>query len=211
MTYDAAFNRVDIWLLHGMSVSGIAHGALHSLPAWFFKAVEFVYYFCMFPQIGAAMLLLAFRSERREAFRLSVALLTAYYLAIGIFWLWPTQGPFFLCADHFADFPSTLLTYPIQKGLLEKAASLWAGHGVGVIGLDYYIAFPSMHIAIPAIVAVFLRRWRRVYYALLAVDARSWEVTPLARTAGHKAGLDPVRMCIQECTRRKITALTLFA
>ena len=33
----------------------------------------------------------------------------------------------------------------------------------------------------------------------------------LARTAGHKAGLDPVRMCIQECTRRKVTALTLFA
>ena len=33
----------------------------------------------------------------------------------------------------------------------------------------------------------------------------------LARTAGHKAGLDPVRMCIQECTRRKVIALTLFA
>jgi len=33
----------------------------------------------------------------------------------------------------------------------------------------------------------------------------------LARSAGHKAGLDPVRMCIQECTRRKVDALTLFA
>jgi undecaprenyl diphosphate synthase len=33
----------------------------------------------------------------------------------------------------------------------------------------------------------------------------------MARTAGHKAGLDPVRMCIQECTRHKIAALTLFA
>jgi undecaprenyl diphosphate synthase len=33
----------------------------------------------------------------------------------------------------------------------------------------------------------------------------------LARSAGHKAGLDPVRMCIQECTRREVTALTLFA
>jgi len=33
----------------------------------------------------------------------------------------------------------------------------------------------------------------------------------LARSAGHKAGLDPVRMCIQECTRRKVAALTLFA
>ena len=33
----------------------------------------------------------------------------------------------------------------------------------------------------------------------------------LARSAGHKAGLDPVRMCIQECNRRKVDALTLFA
>ena len=170
VTYDVAFNRVDSWLMHGMTVSGIAHGALHNLPAWFYKAVEFVYYFCMFPQIGAAMLLLAFRSGRREAFRLSIALLTAYYLAIGIFWIWPTQGPFFLCSTHFTDFRSIVLTYPIQEGLLEKAASLWAGHGVGVVGLDYYIAFPSMHVAIPAIVAVFLRRWRRVFYTLLAVD-----------------------------------------
>ena len=33
----------------------------------------------------------------------------------------------------------------------------------------------------------------------------------LARAAGHKAGLAPVRMCVEECTRRGIEALTLFA
>ena len=170
VTYDVEFNRVDMWLLHGMSVAGIAHGAIHSLPARFYKAVEFVYYFCMFPQIGAAMLLLAFRGGRREAFRLSVALLTAYYLALAIFWLWPTQGPNFLCTNHFSEFPSSIRTLALQRTLLDKAASLWAGHGVGLIGLDYYIAFPSMHIAIPTIVAVFLRRWKRIFYMLLAVD-----------------------------------------
>jgi undecaprenyl diphosphate synthase len=31
------------------------------------------------------------------------------------------------------------------------------------------------------------------------------------RTAGHKAGVAPVRMCIQECARSRIEALTLFA
>jgi undecaprenyl diphosphate synthase len=31
------------------------------------------------------------------------------------------------------------------------------------------------------------------------------------RHAGHKAGVRPVRMCIEECGRRKIAALTLFA
>jgi undecaprenyl diphosphate synthase len=33
----------------------------------------------------------------------------------------------------------------------------------------------------------------------------------LARSAGHKAGLAPVRLCIEECARRGIEALTLFA
>jgi len=33
----------------------------------------------------------------------------------------------------------------------------------------------------------------------------------LTRTAGHKAGLKPARMCIEECSRRGIAALTLFA
>ncbi len=33
----------------------------------------------------------------------------------------------------------------------------------------------------------------------------------LTRAAGHKAGLAPVRMCIQECSERHIEALTLFA
>ena len=31
------------------------------------------------------------------------------------------------------------------------------------------------------------------------------------RAAGHKAGLKPVRMCVEECTRLRIGALTLFA
>ncbi|MBS0366572.1 MAG: di-trans,poly-cis-decaprenylcistransferase [Proteobacteria bacterium] len=31
------------------------------------------------------------------------------------------------------------------------------------------------------------------------------------RTAGHKAGLEAVRLCIKECSRLKIEALTLFA
>jgi len=33
----------------------------------------------------------------------------------------------------------------------------------------------------------------------------------LVRSAGHKAGLTPVRMCIEQCSQRGIEALTLFA
>jgi undecaprenyl diphosphate synthase len=33
----------------------------------------------------------------------------------------------------------------------------------------------------------------------------------LPRPAGHRAGLKPVRMCVEECARRGVEALTLFA
>jgi undecaprenyl diphosphate synthase len=33
----------------------------------------------------------------------------------------------------------------------------------------------------------------------------------LPRPAGHKEGVEPVRMCIRECMKRRIEALTLFA
>jgi undecaprenyl diphosphate synthase len=33
----------------------------------------------------------------------------------------------------------------------------------------------------------------------------------LSRTAGHKAGLKAVRLCVEQCSRRGVEALTLFA
>jgi undecaprenyl diphosphate synthase len=42
-------------------------------------------------------------------------------------------------------------------------------------------------------------------------NGRWAEARGLPRHAGHKEGVRPVRMCIEECARRKIAALTLFA
>jgi undecaprenyl diphosphate synthase len=42
-------------------------------------------------------------------------------------------------------------------------------------------------------------------------NGRWAEARGLVRHAGHKEGVRPVRMCIEECTRRGVGALTLFA
>ncbi len=170
VSYDALFNRADSWILMGGTVPGLVHHALTALPLGVFKFLEVVYYYCMFPQVGAALILLAFNYGRTRALRFTGTLLMAYYLSLVLFWVWPSQGPFFLCAPHFADFPASLGTYSIQKRLLVQASSLWAGKGLNAVSLDYYIAFPSMHVAVPLIVAWYLRRWKRVACFLLAVD-----------------------------------------
>jgi hypothetical protein len=170
VSYDAFFERVDSWMLAGTTVPGIVHYAVRFLPLQTYKFLEFIYYYCMFPQVGAALILLAFQCGRKEALCFIGTLLTAYYFAIALFWMWPSQGPFFLCESHFAEFPASLLTYTIQKELLSQASALWAAKGFNSVSLDYYIAFPSMHIAAPLIVAWYLRRWRRILGFLLAVD-----------------------------------------
>jgi undecaprenyl diphosphate synthase len=42
-------------------------------------------------------------------------------------------------------------------------------------------------------------------------NGRWAEARGLARHSGHKEGVRPVRMCIEECARRGVQALTLFA
>ena len=59
---------------------------------------------------------------------------------------------------------------------------------------------PAVAVSIPKHIAI-----------IMDGNGRWAEARGLPRHAGHKEGVRPVRMCIQECARRKIGALTLFA
>ncbi len=168
--YDEVFNRMDSRILFGATVSGIAHAALRVLPGWVYKVLEFFYY-GMFAQIGAGLVISALCFGRKASLRFVGTIMVAYYLALALFFLWPSQGPFYLCARHFADFPQQLQTYGYQKQFLVNVKRIWEYRAISRINTDYYIAFPCMHIAQPLIVAWFLRHWRRMLWILLAYDA----------------------------------------
>jgi len=166
---DPAFNAMDQWLLHGISVSSLCHWAVHHFPLSFFRFLEFIY-FGMFSQIGAALLLTGLYDGGRRAFQFVGTILTAYYLALALFYLWPSQGPFYLCPAHFSVFPGQLQTYALQKWSIANSQGLWRHVQVRHISTDYYIAFPCMHIAQPLVVLWFLRRWKRILAVLAAYD-----------------------------------------
>jgi hypothetical protein len=166
---DAAFNSMDKWLLHGVSVPQLCHWALQVLPLSFFHFLEFIYY-GMFAQIGAALILVSLHSGNRRALQFVGAVLTGYYLALVLFYLWPSQGPYYLCPAHFSQFPSALKTYAFQRGSMEGARALWDHERLTRISFDYYIAFPCMHIVQPIIVMWFLRFWRRMMVVLAAYN-----------------------------------------
>jgi len=167
--YDPALAAMDRWLLHGHSVSDLTHWAVQAFPLSFFRALEFIY-FGMFPQIGAAIILVALGDGKLRALQFVGAILLSYYLALAIFYIAPAQGPYYLCPAHFARFPASLQSYNVQKTLIPHALALWRHEPIRRISTDYFIAFPCMHIVQPIIVLWFLRRWKRMLYALAAYD-----------------------------------------
>ena len=168
--YDPAFNAMDKWILGGRSVYDLSHWAVGIFPLSFFRFLEFVY-FGMFPQIGAGIILVTLCDGKRRGLQFVGTILMAYYLALGLFYLWPSQGPYYLCPEHFSRFPSALHAYRIQRTLIARALALWNHVPIHRISTNYFIGFPCMHIAQPLIVMWFLRRWRRMLITLGAYDA----------------------------------------
>jgi hypothetical protein len=166
---DSAFNAMDRWLLRGTSVSDLCHWAVRRFPVSFFHFLEFVY-FGMFPQIGAALILSAVYAGKKRALRFVGTILTAYYFALILFFLWPSQGPYYLCASHFSEFPRSLKAYAVQEASIANCKALWNHSRIRQISSDYYIAFPCMHIAQPLVVMWFLRGWKRIVAALAIYD-----------------------------------------
>jgi len=168
--YDQLFLKLDSYFLHRSTVSEIAHRILSHLSASELSAIEFIYY-GMFGQIGAALILVAGFSGRKEALRYVGTILTAYYLALIIFYLCPSMGPFYSCPHHFANFPRSLATYNIQQSAILKFRLLASPYrSLNQVDTDYFIAFPCMHVAQPLIVLWFLRGWKRIAIALVIYD-----------------------------------------
>jgi len=167
--YDAAFNAMDKWMLHGWSVSDLSHWAIRTYPLSFFQFLEFIY-FGMFPQIGATVILVSVSGGKNRGLQFVGTILMAYYLTLGLFYLWPSHGPYSLGPERFSRFPATLQVYAIQENLMARALALWNHVPIQRISGGYFIAFPCMHIAQPLIVMWFLRRWKRMLMVLCAYD-----------------------------------------
>jgi PAP2 superfamily len=166
--FDWLYLRMDSYLLAGSSVSAIAHSLIHRTPGTAMVA-ETIYY-GMFNQIGAALIIVGVCVGSKQALRYVGTLLTAYYLGLILFFLWPSMGPFFSCPNHFSEFPQFLRTYGAQMGMVAKAHLLATNRSLSQVDTDYFVAFPCLHIAQPLIVIWFLRRWKGIVIFLIAYD-----------------------------------------
>jgi hypothetical protein len=150
--YDPFFQRLDA-LIFGISVAKISHAASR-----FYAPAEMVYY-AMGGVMGAALLFLCLAGDRRAAFRMAGAIVTAYYVSLLVFWAWPSNGPYSL---NPTNFPDSMITGSAQSASYFNAAALYHHKNWESPALGYFVAFPSLHVAQPLIAGWFLSRWRRV-------------------------------------------------
>lgn len=160
-SYDLILNRVDSWVLFGGSVIGFAHSVIPHLPHVALFLVQWIYAL-MFPLVGLCILYLGLAYGMRRALQFVGTLLTAYYLALIVFYFLPAAGPFFLSNAHSAVLPGIPLSHAVKASLdafvLHRRPT--------VIGLDFFIGLPSLHAAIPIIAMWYLRKWRRIVWLL---------------------------------------------
>jgi len=165
LSYDHALNQADRLLLHGQSVADIAHALFVILPTAMLRFLDAAY-FQMFLLLGGVLVISAGQSWRKGVQFVGTCL-TAYYLSLLIFYIWPSFGPYIFCARHAAEYPRYLTSFTFQQAGIAGLKAI-AEHRVHNLGSGYYIAFPSMHIGLPLIGAWFSRQWRPVFWCLVA-------------------------------------------
>ena len=188
--YDWFFLKADSYLPHGGTISDLVRKASLTLSPRAFAFAETTYY-RMFDQVGAAIILISVWQGAKRGLQFVGTMLTAYYMALVIFYFWPSMGPFYTCPDHFVHFPHWLKTYDFQRTFIANAKLMSSQYkSLSKVNTDYFIAFPSLHIALPIIVLWFMRRWRRIVICLGCIRHHPYSGDPAARVAlrGRSAG-----------------------
>jgi len=157
-SWDFKLNQADKLLLGGYTVSAISSRVLAASPTWIVPLMQ-VIYAALFPAVGCCIILIGLRCGRKRSMQFVGAIVTGYYLGLIIFFFVPATGPYIL-RPHSMPLPNVTI-YVAQAGFIEKLAILHNRH-LTLVGIDYYVALPCLHITQPVIILWFVRKWRPI-------------------------------------------------
>lgn len=158
---DEQLNRIDAWMMHGWTVSRLAHLVHAHAPIHTFHIMTVVY-FLLFPALGSTIVFLALKAGAARSMQFVGALMTSYAIVVGCFYLIPAVGPFVICPDHFSIFPRRMTMYAGHYEYLAILKGYIAGQRPDILAPHYFAALPCMHIVQPMLALWFLRPWKRL-------------------------------------------------
>jgi hypothetical protein len=140
-------------------------------------------YQCMF--IGIPLVIFVLHSSGGEPSAFIRALFTCYFVALLIFLLFPTIGPTLADPNLFSKAYEHTQTYALTRLM---AAEYTALQGSGALsGLGYFVALPSLHVAVALLVQVYLYRSPVHFWLFLPINLL---VVPATVALGYHYLLD---------------------
>ncbi len=138
-------------------IFGMPAAAAVHVPLGLLHALEWVYV-AMFAMVGGCLLVLALREGLAASMKLAAMIATSYYIALVLFYFIPATGPYFLSGPAGGS---------NHVGLGQRAFAVilgnFAAHKLpGIIGTEYFIAVPCMHLVKPLLAVWCVRKWKRV-------------------------------------------------
>jgi hypothetical protein len=182
--HDATLWRMDLAVYRWLFNAPADGGGVFPLVR---HPVLFVYlenaYFCMFA--GIPLTIFVLHATGGQAGSFIRALFTCYLVALVIFLVFPTLGPTLAAPQLFDKAYIHTHTYDMIR---QTAAEYTALRGGGLAkGSAYFVALPSMHVAVAVLVQVFLYRSRAHFWLFLPVNAL---VVPATVALGYHYLLD---------------------
>ncbi len=169
---------IDLWIGAGQLPSAWLQQQLwdQASPAWYDYASWIVYQSHFFVPLGVAVVLWSLRD--RMATRYVLALAGLSWLALATYWLYPAQPPWMVARDGLVDGDVARVVQRMWQDVgVDRAARVFTtAEGHGSRYSNPVAALPSLHAALPMLVAVVLwgrRRWLDVLLGCYVV-AMAW-------------------------------------
>jgi len=165
--FDSMFMQYDLYFYHLFFGFPLERQGLFPLLdwPWALKLLENSY-FLLGIELFALILI---NVHRRDALARWFSMMFAcYFLGVVIFAIFPTVGPFTYYTDTIApDFHSSA-TYGLMSGVNAEYQHLQRGEPL--CGLGYFVAFPSLHVAMAVLMQICWWKHRGHFWFFLPIN-----------------------------------------
>ena len=158
---DALLIKMDRAIYDALLAKHSYSGVFPLVDGFGYKVFECAYIFFAVELVTVAFLM------RREANRFFGVMAAVYGLGLLLFYIYPTVGPQTYAPESFVGHAGTYMV-KLSRGEYLEFRALLAGKTVS--GCGYFIALPSLHVAVSLLLQGFLRSFPRLFATLLPIN-----------------------------------------
>jgi membrane-associated phospholipid phosphatase len=132
---------------------------------WAIRLLENAY-LIVFAEIALLLFLLA--ADETQLRRFLLTLFACYAVGLLAFAVFPAVGPPLYYPDSFRTDAQQTLTYRVMQAMANEYQAV--RQSTALSGTGYFVALPSLHVAVAALLQLFLARHRLFYWTFLPIN-----------------------------------------